>query len=270
MKHPFLFFFFLTACTDIGTPDPKTAFRRKDLTQTWEMRDFRPQSKPGVDSTVWRILEQKMLIHLFNDGKMAFLHGAEYQYCDWEFDTETSTLALKGNKPKTLYLRPSPNADHGVLVAKWVVKNDTFTTWWQTYGYRPESPEQSAWHPDLNQWRLKPTASENDEALRKRLRNHLQHYRTLLEEKITHGGTRFTTRFSPTPLWLLRSGIALYPPDKIESAWTNCFFNAQEAAKANEMLKNFLGANGVLKPEKPTVFDKDALWAVNTLLEKLQ
>ncbi|WP_460557764.1 hypothetical protein [Ferruginibacter profundus] len=93
-----------------------------------------------------------------------------------------------------------------------------------------------------NQWRIKPAKAESDEAIKKRLLDCVNFYNKLLKDKVARATTSPAVFIGLPPVFNWYDGsITVTGKDKLMDKWVNCFYNKEQAYKAQEMLENVIG-----------------------------
>ncbi len=93
-----------------------------------------------------------------------------------------------------------------------------------------------------NQWRIKPSKPETDEAIKKRLLGCVNFYNKLLKDKVARQTTSPAVFTGLPPVFNWYNGvITVTGKDKLMDKWVNCFYNREQAYKAQAMLENIIG-----------------------------
>lgn len=198
-------------------------------------------------------------LHLFAGGLATEVRGQKYQEGTWASadGNKTLTLTFPGSKPDEAVVKHlgadslSLGVGAGKSAGDLAFKSD---------GARYDAPEQNAFHPSNNRWRLKPSAPETDEQLRARLKNHLHHMGLILEAGLRHQLKTVSFRASPSCLHQYNSAVGMEKEANLTAEWFACFYDKNDAKKAYKMLEEEMRTNG-----KPAT-DAKKSWVENNLV----
>jgi hypothetical protein len=88
-----------------------------------------------------------------------------------------------------------------------------------------------------NQWRKKPGKAETDEEIKKRVNDCVLFYSKFLNDNVARGGTTISFVGLPAIFKWYSGGISVLGKEKLENKWINCFYNKEQAYKAQTMLE---------------------------------
>jgi hypothetical protein len=109
-----------------------------------------------------------------------------------------------------------------------------------------------------NQWRIKPTKPETDEAIKKRLLDCVSFYNKLLKDKVARASTSPAAFTGLPPVFNWYNGsITVTGKEKLMDKWVNCFYNKEQAFKAQAMLENIIGKKYKWDKDEPNWLKKD-------------
>ena len=92
-----------------------------------------------------------------------------------------------------------------------------------------------------NKWRIKPVKPETDEAVKQRLLACVQFYNKLLKDKVARGTTSPAVFTGLPPVFNWYNGsITVTGKEKLMDKWVDCFYNKEQAYKAQNMLENII------------------------------
>jgi len=98
-------------------------------------------------------------------------------------------------------------------------------------------------HPRNNRWRIKPKAKESDKQIKVRLINYVEHFAGILKASSEREGNVVSFAHSLGIIQVYRGGIGVVKKKKIEKDWINCFYDEEDAFKAQSMFKKYVGGS---------------------------
>lgn len=142
-----------------------------------------------------------------------FTDSTQKWYIITTIDSRNLRLITKNKSGKALFLNLSGNGMiHGNMY------NDPF-------------------HPVNNQWRIRPDQPEADSAIRKRVTNCLKFFALYYRDNLLRNYSSIDFEGFPKIFSWYRGGIGLPDRDKIDSTWTNCFYDKADAMKGYKFLR---------------------------------
>ncbi|HEV3412185.1 MAG TPA: hypothetical protein VG101_06895 [Puia sp.] len=88
-----------------------------------------------------------------------------------------------------------------------------------------------------NGWRIRPAHKETDAEIRQRLYNHCQFWEAYFRWALDKDLTTVDVRSTPTLIKIYGNGFTLKPTDDLPAEWVACFYDADDCAKASNMIK---------------------------------
>jgi hypothetical protein len=88
-----------------------------------------------------------------------------------------------------------------------------------------------------NRWRIPATHKESDAEIRTRLYNHCQFWEAYFRWALDKGLGTVDVRSTPTLIKIYGNGFTLKPTEDLPAEWVSCFYDADDCAKASEMIK---------------------------------
>jgi hypothetical protein len=209
--------------------------KRENLCQQWELgrvegassselvmdehfEPIRPQYNFFKDGSVlenprkqirlgkWQLRGRDSLLLFFPDSVQKW-------FIITKIDSRNLRMVTKNKSGKALFLNLSGNA---MVHAN--IYNDPF-------------------HPANNQWRIKPDKPESDSAIRQRVTNCLKFFALYYRDNLLRNLSSIDFEGFPRIFSWYRGGIGLPDRDKIDSTWTNCFYNEEDALKGYKFLR---------------------------------
>ena len=106
-----------------------------------------------------------------------------------------------------------------------------------------ENYKVDPFHPTNNQWRIKPKSKESDQQIKARLINYVEHFAGILKAASEREGNIVSFAHSLGIIQVYRGGIGVVKKKKIEKDWVNCFYDEEDAFKAQSMFKKYVGGS---------------------------
>ena len=91
---------------------------------------------------------------------------------------------------------------------------------------------------DLNLWRIPPLEKESNEQIRKRLLNHCKFWEAYFSWALANELATVDVRSTPTNIKVYGNGFGLKPLNELPSTWKAVFYDEDDCAKANEVVRN--------------------------------
>jgi hypothetical protein len=244
----------LSACTGNSNPleELSKAFgssglKKSALPGSWELAAsprvvrFRGDSLPLevqriVMSVPLGVREHSMICNFFEDGVYTEVFGKEYRQGSWKLSRDKQNIVLTAEDartPDTFFVK-----DFGdqMCVMHWLRKGVLLECTLQKTALKLKDPEKDPFHPKNNLWRKTPDAPESEEALRARLRNHVQHNLAIFTAAKERESVRLSWQYTPTCIQVLNGGIAVKKTERIPPEFFRCFHSDTDAARAVNIL----------------------------------
>ena len=92
-------------------------------------------------------------------------------------------------------------------------------------------------YPVNNKWRLKPTKSENDAAIKQRIIDCVLFYSKFFKNNADHGYSSISFYGIPSCFKWYSGGISITNKDKLNARWIDCFYNKEQAVQGQQLLE---------------------------------
>jgi Lipocalin-like domain len=90
------------------------------------------------------------------------------------------------------------------------------------------------------QWSFKPKKAEDDEALKKRLKQNVLFYADYFDGLVNGGAKQIDFSSLPCCFNWYAGGITIQGEKKLDKKWINCFYSTEQALKARQILEDAL------------------------------
>jgi hypothetical protein len=157
----------------------------------------------------------------------------------WKFDANKKTISLNfTGGAKDLYKIRALAADEMKLTNVGIGSETVLK--FVTDAKRQKLAENDPFSIGNNKWRIKPRASENDEAIRQRLKDNLHFFILYYRDVIARRDDVVSFYGFPSCVNWYNAGIGMQDKDKVDENWEDCFYNKAQAMKAYTLLDDAL------------------------------
>ena len=174
---------------------------------------------------------------IFSDGTVVQNPRDEMHFGKWALDNTGKLLTITYANGKTAqYTIDKISARHMTMASKEDKKNVEY----RADGKVQKNIADDPFYATNNQWRVKPLKPETDEQIRERVRQALIFYGKYLDRNVALNEQVISFTGIPVILMWYKAGLAVIPKTRVEQRWVNCFYNKEQALKAQNMLENIL------------------------------
>lgn len=103
-----------------------------------------------------------------------------------------------------------------------------------------QNPTDDPFHASNNQWRIKPSKSESDSAIKLRTEQCVLFYSKFLADNADRGGNIISFVGFPSCFKWYRGGVSIKSAETLEEKWINCYYNKAQAMKAYALLDGII------------------------------
>lgn len=100
--------------------------------------------------------------------------------------------------------------------------------------------QNDPFHPLNNRWRIMPTAKENDNAIKARIKNCLRFFALYFRDHIKRNGETISFKGLPEIFTWYNRGIGLPDKDELSDTWISCFYNKEQALTGYLLLRKLI------------------------------
>lgn len=157
------------------------------------------------------------------------------EYGTWQYNDQTKIFTVTNSENSRDVYKLAAIGPDDMIVLNQSSGSSTKLTYLAD-GVRYKNNSDHPFYGDNNRWRIRPQSSENDEQVRKRLKEciyfHILFYRDNLERK-----ERIISFYGfPTCIKWYGGGIGLIKEDELPDNWYACFYNKAQALQAQKMM----------------------------------
>lgn len=171
------------------------------------------------------------------------------EYGTWQYDAEKKMIVLKASDGSKSEYKIAAVGPKDMIVLNSSSNSATKLTY-LAGGVRYKDKSEDPFYIENNRWRIKPTKSESDEQVHQRLKAfvyfHILFYRDNLERKeklISFYG------FPSCVKWY-GGGIGMINVEDLPGNWIACFYNKEQAVKAQKIMDGILSKKYKWSTEK--------------------
>lgn len=193
---------------------------------------------------------------LFSDGSLVKDPRNTMVLGRWNFDSQSKILQFNlANGLKERYVVRAIRYDELVLNREGEKGNLVKYT---ADGFvHPSLRDDPFFQPNL-QWRLKPAARENEDALRKRLKDCLHFYYLFYIDNDQRNSAQISFYGLPGCFIWYAGGIHLKKEEKLDQSWKNIFYDNRDASRAYSYLDKMISRKYVWEKGDASWISKNA------------
>lgn len=171
----------------------------------------------------------------------------------WSFDNATKLIRISFDNGKTeTYKIMALSFDELILKS---TAEGSKNVYYKADGLVNRNRAEDPFYPPNMQWRIPAKASESDEALRKRMKDHLHFYYLLYTDNHHRNSADISFYGLPGCLKWYAGGIHLKQEEDLDQSWKSIFYNAKDAGRGYAIMDKLLS-------KKYKWGDKDENWLV--------
>ena len=209
-----------------------------DLCQQWELRN------PDDANTIELTYDAKTGDHLFQeimlyrDSSVTYNPRNGISMGKWRLGQLDDKLLLNllfnnGSKREFIILQKKSNQ----LSLAWQDGSSRYGMQLTSDAKAHANGRNDPFHPFNNKWRIHPSKTESDSAIRERMKNCIRFYALYFRDHILRNRSEINFSGLPTCFIWYRRGIGLYETDALTDDWTDCFYSEKEAIKGRNIIK---------------------------------
>jgi hypothetical protein len=223
------------------------------LAQNWENKDDAQEAELSGGSAAFEMPYRGF--SFFSDGTVVQNPRDAVQFGKWSVDDAGKLVTITySNGNKAQYTVQSIDAKNMVMSNNAEKKKIEYKADGKVQKILTDDP----FYGSNNQWRIKPTKPETDEAIKKRLLDCVSFYNKLLKDKVARASTSPAAFTGLPPVFNWYNGsITVTGKEKLMDKWVNCFYNKEQAFKAQAMLENIIGKKYKWDKDEPNWLKKD-------------
>ena len=191
----------------------------------------------------------------FTDNTLVQNPRDAISFGNWTLDEPNKMINIvNANGSKAQYKIAAIGAKNMVLINS----ADKKRTEYQADGKVQKNESDDPFYSTNNLWRKKPARAENDSAVKLRALQCVLFYSKFLNDNVARGGNTISFVGLPTCFKWYAGGITVTGKEKLEEKWVNCFYNKEQAFKAQVILENIITKKYKWNKEEPNWVKMDA------------
>lgn len=204
------------------------------LCQNWE-------SKADIDDKVLDAGSSNLQIPFrsycfFSDGSLVINPRDNLKFAKWVLNEKTKQIhiILDDGSKKEFHI-------NAIGVKTMLLQTDkSLPEKYVSDGRRHSSLSDDPFFAANNKWRIKPSFSEPDIDIKKRVTQAVIFYSKFLNDNADRGFKTISTYGLPTCFKWYNGGIGIIAKEKLSQNWIDCFYNKKEAIKGQQVLENVI------------------------------
>lgn len=263
----------LTGCNNGDTKEKATAATEKEtaaasamltdiskatdmktlLSQNWEDKEDAQEAALSGGSSAFEMPYRGF--SFFTDNTLVQNPRDAIRFGTWTLDEANKTIDIVyAGGSKAQYKIAAIGAKDMVLINN----ADKKRTEYQADGKVQKNVNDDPFYSTNNLWRKKPARAESDSAIKLRALQCVLFYSKFLNDNVARGGNTISFIGLPTCFKWYAGGITVTGKEKLEEKWVNCFYNKEQAFKAQVMLENIITKKYKWNKEEPNWVKMDA------------
>jgi len=180
------------------------------------------------------------------------------EYGRWSFDENNKILTLKATSGQKDEYRLAALGAKELIVVNTGIGSATKLKYVSS-AKKYIHPLDNPYHIENNRWRIRPRFSEDDAAIKKRLKDCLHFYILFYRDNLARQENMISFYGLPTCLRWYRGGIFLVKKDDLAENWFNCFYSKEEGMKAWKIMDTLMSEKYTWNKDKITWVKKNLL-----------
>lgn len=177
---------------------------------------------------------------LFKDSTVALSPMGTFKPGTWQIRVE--------NKVKYLILRFPALTEKQYIIEQLssnsmrlvIPEKSSFSLQFSAPAQVHQNMHNDPFHPQNNQWRIKPAQMENDSAIHARIKNCLLFFALYFRDHIKRDAATISFEGLPSIFAWYNGGIGLPDKNEISVSWIECFYNKEQALKGYTILRRLI------------------------------
>lgn len=190
-----------------------------------------------------RKVGERVRVFAYSDIDFMNIEGSRYAYGQWKASGNNSKLTLTPQGGAEAETHDVLSFDDKFLTLHLAKDNFSCDFKLRRTGQPLKDLTADPFYAANNQWRVAPAAPETEPQLRARLKNHVQHYLTLLEASLEREQNSVSLKYSPSIIQIYSGGIGIREKQYWDAAFIQCFHSPQDAQKGVDLYTKILDKN---------------------------
>ena len=219
------------------------SFRRSNiadvLCQRWQLenrRDITAANIPDIDLRKSIIRDMA----LFKDSSVVVNPAGKLKFGRWRVnaqgDLKMLTISFPDNSQRTYEILELLSNRFTLALPG----ADEFSLEYSAPAVLHANMRNDPFHPENNQWRMKPLEKESDSAIYARIKNCLLFFALYFRDHIKRQAETISFEEFPEIFSWYNKGIGLPDKKNLSESWIECFYNEEQALKGYSILRRLI------------------------------
>lgn len=172
-------------------------------------------------------------ISFFDDGLMVQDPRDKMKTGKWTVDEKTKNISIVFDDKTKLQTHLQAVGVKNLLLKT----GDKPAVQYIADGKKVKTLSDDPFYPSNNKWRLKPSKSETDAAIKQRVIDCVLFYSKFFRNNADHAYPSISFYGIPTCFKWYSGGISVTNKDKLSTKWFDCFYNKEQAIQGQQLLE---------------------------------
>lgn len=206
------------------------------LCQNWENKDDAEQQANSDGSGDMDMPYRSF--SFFSDCTVVKNPRGEILFGKWLLNENAKTIKIKYENGKTEDYKINAIGAKDMTLTKSGEESNKLV--FVADGMQEKNSTDNPFYRSNNQWRIKPTTAETDEAIKDRLKASMHFYWLFLNDNINRNSNTISFYGLPSCFNWYSGGIGVVNETKLRSNWINTFYNKEQALKAHAIMEHLI------------------------------
>ncbi|KAA6431436.1 hypothetical protein FEM33_24285 [Dyadobacter flavalbus] len=213
---------------------------KNNLKGTWRLTGVSETPNEHGNTFTPEKQKEEFLLSFFPDSTYTQVtNDGRYVSGKWVFDEDSESVFLTSNRKTEEVKVLFDLASTGKRLATLVFSPENSMSLAE-YGRSLDKYKEDPYYAANNQWRIKPTESENEKQIHERLTNYIAHNLCILKSAQIREQDYISWEFSEGIIKLYNVGIGIVSIEKIPQSWIDNFYSREDALRAHEIFETYL------------------------------
>lgn len=178
-------------------------------------------------------------MYLFDDSTYTRNVRNKMEYGQWSYNGAAKIITLKNyNRSWDQYKIVAIGPDDMIVINTKI--NSTTKLRFISSGKKYANRNDDPFYIENNRWRIKPRGNENDEQVRKRLKECLHFYKLFYRDNLAKEEQAISFYGLPTCLRWYKGGIHMVKKNDLAANWFECYYNKEQAMVAYKLVEDVI------------------------------
>ena len=205
--------------------------KKINLLGSWKL--FKVEN--SLDKKIKYLKSEKIIF--FPDSTYAKYNGYEIDGGTWHLG-KNKILLMPDAKIK---IKSTHKVNNKRIMVGKINHNNSYykLTWIEDYKVSKDFKNDPFYY-DNNLWRNKPLSKENNNELKFRILNYINHNILIFKKSLSHNNSKVNLKNSKGIFKYHREGISLIANNKMKLGWIHCFYDVYDCLKAYDIIAKYM------------------------------